>query len=127
MKTPTDRSIPNGAAPDAALTSAQFHILLTLAEGKRHGYGIMKEIEHRTDGRVELGPGTLYRSIRQLLARGLIIEVEGRAESHGDTGTQRRLYALTSAGRARAAEEAERLRALVWWAEEAMGLEGRRS
>jgi len=42
------------------LTSAQFHILLTLAEGRRHGYGIMQEILRRTDGAMELGPGTLY-------------------------------------------------------------------
>ena len=108
------------------LTSAQFHILLTLAEGRRHGYGIMQEIEHRTDGAVELGPGTLYRSIKQLLTRGLIIEVDNGADGMADAGKQRRSYALTPAGKVRTAEEAQRLRELVRWAENAMVLEGGR-
>lgn len=109
------------------LTSAQFHILLTLAEGRRHGYAIMQEIEGRTDGTVELGPGTLYRSIKQLLARGLIIEVDRGSDGLADAGKQRRSYALTPAGKARTSEEAQRLRELVRWAEDAMVLEGGRS
>ena len=111
------------AGGDSALTSAQFHILLTLVDGERHGYGIMQEVERRTDGAVELGPGTLYRSIRQLVARGLIVEVDADAGA----GTQRRPYALTREGKARTAEEARRLRSLVAWAEDAMVLEGGRS
>ena len=102
------------------LTSAQFHILLTLADGERHGYGIMQEIERRTRGVVELGPGTLYRSIRQLLERGLIREVEDGA----DAGTTRRPYVLTEEGRVRTSEEARRLRSLVKWAEDSLQLEG---
>lgn len=113
----------NDAAADLPLTSAQFHILLTLAEGRRHGYGIMQEVERRTGGAVELGPGTLYRSIKQLLGRGLIVEVEPEPEA-----TQpRRPYALTPEGRARTAEEARRLRSLVQWAEDAMVIEGGQS
>ena len=108
------------------LTSAQFHILLTLAEGKRHGYAIMQEIERRTDGAVELGPGTLYRSIKQLLAGGFIIEVDNGADGSADAGKQRRSYSLTPAGKARTSEVAQRLRELVRWAEEAMVLEGGR-
>ena len=105
---------------DASLTSAQFHILLTLAEGQRHGYAIMQEIERRTGGAVELGPGTLYRSIKQLLARGLIAEA-----GEGEGGSkQRRPYALTSEGKERTATEAVRLRSLVRWAEDAMVLDG---
>jgi DNA-binding PadR family transcriptional regulator len=73
---------------------------------------------------VELGPGTLYRSIKQLLARGLIVEVDGDGGEQGDTGSQRRSYVLTPEGKARTVEEAQRLRALVQWAEEAMVLEG---
>jgi DNA-binding PadR family transcriptional regulator len=105
---------------DLPLTSAQFHILLTLAEGQRHGYGIMQEVERRTGGAVELGPGTLYRSLRQLLDRGLIVE----AEADPGASQPRRPYALTPAGRESAAEEARRLRSLVRWAEDAMVLEG---
>ncbi len=109
-----------------SLTRAQFHILLTLAEGRRHGYGIMQEIEQRTDGAVELGPGTLYRSIKQLLARGFIVEVDSGNDGHSDTGKQRRSYALTPAGKARTSAEAQRLRELVRWAEDALVLEGGR-
>jgi DNA-binding PadR family transcriptional regulator len=106
--------------PEATLTSAQFHILLTLATGQRHGYGIMQEIERRTSGAVQLGPGTLYRSIKQLLARGLIVEIAGGPE----IGKQRRSYNLSPEGRVQAAEEARRLQALVRWAEGTMVLPG---
>ncbi len=116
----------NATSPEAPLTSAQFHILLTLAEGKRHGYGIMQEVARRTDGAVELGPGTLYRSIKQLLARGLIVEMDSGNDGHSDVGKHRRSYALTPAGEVRTAAEAQRLRDLVRWAEEAMVLEGGR-
>jgi DNA-binding PadR family transcriptional regulator len=112
----------NGVAPPRSLTPAQFHILLTLAEGQRHGFGIMQEIERRTDSAIELGPGTLYRSIKQLLARGLIVEVDRKP----DTGSQRRIYALTPQGRVSAVEETQRLSALARWAEEAMAPEGGR-
>lgn len=112
-------------APLTPLTSAQFHILLTLAEGERHGYGIMQEVEHRTGGATELGPGTLYRSIKQLLARDLIREVEDD-HAAGSDAARRRTYAITGAGRACALEEARRLQSLARWAAEAMALEGGR-
>ena len=126
MTSQTPHAPGSDASSGGALTSAQFHILLTLAEGKRHGYGIMQEIEGRTDGAVELGPGTLYRSIKQLLARGLIIEVDSGNDGQADTGKHRRSYALTPAGKARTSEEAQRLRELVRWAQDAMVLEGGR-
>jgi len=123
----TDSKHDDVARLDGPLTSAQFHILLTLAEGQRHGYGIMQEVEARTGGAVELGPGTLYRSIKQLLARGLIVEADdpGADESKAGGGPKRP-YALTPAGRVRTAEEAARLKDLVKWAEDAMVLEGGR-
>jgi DNA-binding PadR family transcriptional regulator len=125
MKTNRSRTPTTGStSPEGPLTSAQFHILLTLAGGPRHGYGIMQEVERRTEGAVELGPGTLYRSIKQLLARGLIVEVEEEAGEEAETGKPRRSYALTPEGEARTAEEARRLRTLVEWAEDAMILEG---
>jgi len=110
----------DAAGADRGLTSAQFHILLALAAGERHGYGIMQEVERRTKGVVELGPGTLYRSIRQLLDRGLIREAKGS----GDIGGTRRPYVLTEAGMACTSEEARRLRSLVEWAEDSLQLEG---
>ena len=123
----TNRSAPSpparSADTDPALTSAQFHILLTLAEGKRHGYAIMQEIERRTGGSVELGPGTLYRSIKQLLTRGLIREVDD-ADALVDGEKRRRSYVLTSVGKQRTVEEAQRLQTLVQWAEDTLVLEG---
>jgi DNA-binding PadR family transcriptional regulator len=121
---PPETSSASLAANDPALTPAQFHILLTLAEGNCHGYAIMREIERRTGHAVELGPGTLYRSIKQLLARGLITEVAASEEAASEAERRRRSYALTPAGRIRTVEEARRLKALVRWAEEAMVLEG---
>ena len=110
--------------PDPPLTSAQFHILLTLAEGERHGYGIMQEVERRTGGAMELGPGTLYRSIKQLLARRLIVEVKGGDQAEAEPGKPRRCYALTPLGKARTLEEARRLRSLMEWADATLAPEG---
>ena len=108
------------ATTDGELTSAMFHILLTLAEGERHGYSIMKEIERRTSGAVQLGPGTLYRSIKQLVSSGQIAEVE----SQQSAVKQRRSYQLTPIGKRRAKMEAQRLQGLVEWAEAARLLQG---
>jgi DNA-binding PadR family transcriptional regulator len=87
----------------------------------------MQEVEERTEGALELGPGTLYRSIKQLLQRKLIVEVESEPGQPVDPGNRRRLYSLTAAGKARTAEEAQRLRELVRWAEDAMVLDGGRA
>ncbi|MDQ2908305.1 MAG: PadR family transcriptional regulator [Candidatus Eremiobacteraeota bacterium] len=91
------------------LTVGSFHILLALAQGERHGYAIAKEVESTTLRRVRLGPTTLYRTIRQLLADGWIAEVTRVDE--GDA--RKRLYRLTSRGRTIAAAEAQRLADLV--------------
>ncbi len=80
------------------LTPAVFHILLTLADGERHGYAIMQEIAARTAGRLAIGPGTLYGSIKRLLADGLIVEAEARPDLALDD-ERRRYYRLTDVGR----------------------------
>lgn len=115
-----NRQEVSSSSDSGDLTSAMFHILLALAESERHGYAIMKEVETRTNGDVELGPGTLYRSIKQLVAGGLIVEVE----SEQSADRQRRTYRLTEDGNRRAKKEAERLKGLVQWAENAQLLEG---
>lgn len=95
--------------PDEALplTPAVFHVLLALADGEKHGYAIMKEVEGRTDGAVTLSTGTLYGIVKRLLQDGWI-----RESASGSTD-RRRAYRLTAFGRKVALAEAERLRSLV--------------
>lgn len=81
----------------ASLKPAAFHILLALTGGERHGLGIADEIEAITEGAVQLGPATLYRSLKELAASGLVSEVTPREP---DADPRRRTYALTDAGRA---------------------------
>ena len=94
------------------LTPAIFHILLALAGGERHGYGIMQEVDASTNGQLKLGPGTLYGSIKRLLADGLIEESDERPDPTLDD-QRRRYYRLTEWGRRVAAAEAARLERLV--------------
>ena len=94
------------------LTAAMFHILLALADGERHGYGVRLEVEHRTGGKVRMGPGTLYGLIKRLLADGLIAESEGRPDPQFDD-ERRRYYRLTDFGKRVAEAEARRLERLV--------------
>jgi DNA-binding PadR family transcriptional regulator len=79
------------------LPSAAFNILLALAGEDLHGYAIMRQVEQQTCGRVRLGPGTLYGSLRTLLEATLIEELDDRSDSK-DTSERRRYYRLTSAG-----------------------------
>jgi DNA-binding PadR family transcriptional regulator len=89
------------------LTPALFHVLLSLADGQKHGYAILKEVAERTGNRVELSTGTLYGIIKRLLADGLI------KESVLGSTDRRRAYRLTPFGRKVALAEAERHRELV--------------
>src|SRR5580700_7554239 len=79
------------------LPSAAFNILLALAGEDLHGYAIMRQVEQQTRGRVRLGPGTLYGSLRTLLEANLIEELDDSAGSD-DGSERRRFYRLTSAG-----------------------------
>jgi len=94
------------------LTAAVFHILLALAGGECHGYGIMQEVERLTKGQLRLGPGTLYRSIQRMLVDGLIEESKTGADSDSDD-ERRRNYRLTDFGRDVARAESLRLEILV--------------
>ena len=94
------------------LTPAVFHILLALAGGERHGYGIMQEIAQSTDGQMRIGPGTLYRSIKQMLGWRLIEESGDRPDPMLDD-ERRRYYRLSAFGRRVAEVEAARLARLV--------------
>src|SRR5438067_4122719 len=99
-------------APLLPLTPAVFHILLSLVGGDHHGYGIMQEVNGYTEGRVRLGPGTLYRSIKQMLGQGLIVEGDERPDSALDD-QRRRYYRLTDFGERVLSAETERLEHVV--------------
>lgn len=94
--------------PGLPLTPAVFNILLALADGDKHGYAIMTEVEQNTNGEVKMGPGTLYGSIKRMLAAGLITESGDRPDPEADD-ERRRYYRLTGAGRTALRAEAERL------------------
>jgi DNA-binding PadR family transcriptional regulator len=94
------------------LTPAVFHILLALADGEKHGYAIMQEVEDMTRGKVQMGPGTLYGSIKRMLAAGLIKESDDRPDPDLDD-ERRRYYRQTGLGRRVLREETERMAALT--------------
>ncbi len=90
------------------LTPAVFEILLALADQDRHGYGIMQEVEQRTEGLMKLGPGTLYGSIKRMLESDLIEDSGDRPDPELDDD-RRKYYRLTKQGRQVASAEANRL------------------
>jgi DNA-binding PadR family transcriptional regulator len=108
---PAAAPAPEAGAP-IFLTPAVFHVLLALADGPSHGYGIMQEVDEFTAGSTKLGPGTLYRSIQRMLVDGLIEELAIAAHDESDDD-RRRYYRLTPKGLATAKSEAQRIANLV--------------
>jgi DNA-binding PadR family transcriptional regulator len=94
------------------LTPAVLHILLALADGEKHGYGIMQEVTRLTDGEIKMGPGTLYGSIKRMLEAGLIEESDERPDPELDD-ERRRYYRITAFGEKVARAEARRLAVLL--------------
>jgi DNA-binding PadR family transcriptional regulator len=105
------------------LTPAVLHILLALVDGERHGYGIMQEVAARTGGTIRMGPGTLYGSIKRMMADGLIEESGERPDPAMDD-ERRRYYRLTGFGRRVVRAEVERLEQVVRLAREKQVLSG---
>jgi DNA-binding PadR family transcriptional regulator len=103
-RTDVDRLLP--------LRPVTFQILLTLAGGERHGYGITQDIAGRTSAKMRLEPGNLYRSLRTMLDDGLIEESERRPAPDLDD-ERRRYYRITPLGRRVAAAEIARLEAVI--------------
>lgn len=97
------------------LTPRVFHILLALVDEEQHGYRIMKEVEARSDGKVRIGPGTLYEAIQRLVKKRLIEESSERPDEEMDD-QRRRYYGLTDLGRQVLQAESDRLAALVGFA-----------
>ena len=94
------------------LTPAVFHVLLTLADGERHGYAIMREVVDATNGRIKMGPGTLYGTVKRLLQARLIEESDVRPDPDLDD-ERRRYYRLTGLGERALKAEALRYEALA--------------
>ena len=94
------------------LKTQWFHIMLALAGGEQHGYGIMQEVLNRTTGKVRLWPATLYGSIKRLIEAELIEESDERPAPEFDDA-RRRYYRLTKLGRRVLDAECDRLQELV--------------
>ena len=103
---------PNDPEELLPLTPAVFHVLLTLADGERHGYAIMQEVAEHTGGAIKMGPGTLYGTIKRLLEVRLIEESDERPDSTLDD-ERRRYYRLTGLGERVIKAEARRYEELV--------------
>lgn len=99
------------------LTPAVFHILLALSSRERHGYGIMKQVEADSQGKVKMGPGTLYGSLKRMLDAGLVKESDKRVDPEMDD--ERRIYyQITGAGAEALAAELDRYQQIVTLAQE---------
>jgi len=94
------------------LTPAVFHVLLALSDGERHGYAIMREVVEATEGKIKMGPGTLYGTIKRLLEAKLIEETDERPDPELDD-ERRRYYCLTGLGQRVVRAEAERYAQMV--------------
>jgi DNA-binding PadR family transcriptional regulator len=103
------RKAPESYLP---LKANWFHILISLADGEQHGYGIMQEVLERSGGKVRLWPATLYGSIKRLIENGLIVESGERPAPEFDDA-RRRYYKLTPLGLKVLDLESQRLRDLV--------------
>lgn len=103
----------NRAAEDLLpLRPVIFHVLLSLAEGERHGYGIVQDIGERSSARLQLEPGNLYRHLKFMLDDGLIEESDRRPVA-GKDDERRRYYRITRFGRQVALAEVSRLEAVA--------------
>jgi DNA-binding PadR family transcriptional regulator len=108
-----------------AISLLEYHVLLALAEGARHGYVIAERVADESGGALRPRAGSLYRVIARLLAEGLLTEHDA-PEDEPHPGLARRYYALTPAGRRTLAEETARLKRAALLGEKRLGLhEGR--
>lgn len=98
--------------PNTPLTPAVLHILLALSDEDRHGYGIMKQVESDSQGKVKMGPGTLYGSLGRMIEAGLIRESDRKVDPKMDD-ERRVYYKITALGQAALAAELERYREVV--------------
>jgi DNA-binding PadR family transcriptional regulator len=101
---------------NAPLSSATLHILLALAGGDLHGYGIIKEVTRNSDGHYRLGPGTLYDNLKKLMDAGLVADAvtsSSKRKSASAKADDRRFYTLTNEGKNALGREVDRLQSVV--------------
>ena len=97
-------------SPFLPLSPAALYVLLVLAGGERHGYGIMQEVARQSDGKYKLGPGTLYDNLQKMIAQGMVDEADAPA---GNDDPRRRYYKLTRFGKTVLNAEVTRLEGVV--------------
>jgi DNA-binding PadR family transcriptional regulator len=127
MTMPDRRPDPRALLP---LKAVDFHILLVLTEQDLHGYGMVKEIEKRSDGRIRLEPGNLYRYVKGLVDDGLVEPADRREVGHrrsDEPARRRRYYRITPLGRLVLQEEAARMHGLAAAARQGLGVAEKRS
>ncbi len=95
-----------------SLTPAVFHILLALSGGELHGYGIMKQVNEDSNGKVKMGAGTLYGSLKRMLDAKLVKESEKRIDPELDD-ERRVYYQITASGKEALSDELERFNSIV--------------
>ena len=98
--------------PHLPLSPLVLHVLLSLADGDKHGYAIIKEVRRRTDGEVDLGASSLYSVLKRLLAADLVSELDERPDPALDD-ERRRYYRLTRFGRDVTVAELKRLESVI--------------
>lgn len=99
-------------SPNGGLRQNWLHILVSLAEGEMHGSAIARDVLDQTEGSLRLWPATLYRTLDDMVAAGLIVELSGKDHPEGES-TKRRYYRATPKGRAELSDAAERMAALA--------------
>lgn len=109
-------------AAHQTLTPVVFHVLLALADGPRHGYAIMKDVEGHTDGSLSLGAGTLYGTLQRLTDAGWVAESEAPIAAASLRDERRRFYKLTPDGRKALGAEVARLEDLIRLARRSRGV-----
>lgn len=102
------------------LSPTSFHVLVAMADGPKHGYAIAQDVEQLSDGRIVMGPGTLYGSLQRMVAAGLIEESENPGEE-GLHARRRRYYRMTPVGSAALRSESARLMHAAHVAQERLG------
>jgi DNA-binding PadR family transcriptional regulator len=103
--------------PTDAVSSLEYHVLLSMATGPKYGYAIKERIVVESGGTLAPPAGSLYRVLSRLMTRGWVREADAQEEVPPHPGLARRYYALTRQGRAALADEARRLRDVAKLAE----------